>query len=106
MFEFTAVVPAVIAAASDVDALLVFAFTAVVTPAVCVLVFAFTEAVPAVIAAAIDVEAFVVKAFVETVPAEIAAASDVEAVVTSDCKAKEPDKRELSVRFRIPYDQT
>ena len=84
VFPFTKAVPAVMAAASDVEAVFVLALTAVVTPDVCVLVFALTA----------------------NVPAEMVEARDEEAVVTSDWSASVPEERPAPVIVRVPNDQT
>ena len=103
--------------ASDDDAfpttVLVLVFTALVIPAVCVLVLLFTFAVPAAMAAAKEEEAvpttLVVLAFTALVMPEVCAlvlalmtaASEDEAVVTSFWSASEPDDRVAPVRVRV-----
>ena len=72
-----ALVFALTTAARDDDAVLVFVFTAVVTPAVAEFVFVFTTA-----------------------------AIELEAVVTSDSVASEPEERPAPVRVRVPYVHT
>ena len=57
-----------------------------------------TANVPAEMAEARDEEAVFVLALTK-------ATTELEAFVTSDCKAKAPETRELSVRFLVPYVQ-
>ena len=87
-------VPAVIADASDVEAVV----TVPLTEAVCAFVFAFTTA-------AIEVEAVPMVVAVLAVPAVIAEPSDDVAVVRFASVAREPDVRVASVRLRVAYDQ-
>ncbi len=85
-------VPAAMAAASEVEARLVLAFTAEVIPEVWVLVLAFTTA-------AIDDEAVRMDALVLALTAEVPE-------VTSDWRASVPESSVPSERRRVAYDQT
>ena len=82
VLPLTANVPAVMADASEVEALFVLLLTAVVTPEVCVLVFVLTANVPAEIAAASDEEAVFVLALTAVVTPEIFVPKEVEAART------------------------
>ena len=129
VLAFTLALPAVIAEASDDDALvvmrasdddefvtswprdvdalpttvLVFVLTAEVMPEVWALVLALMFEASDVDAARI---AALVFAFTLVLPVVMAAASEVEAVVTSDVRASDPEVRVLSVRFRVAKVQT